>query len=939
MAKDTESPRHRANVIREKQKVYHKYKIGYCLLAVLLIIGFTVSHSALRAETETYELNNGMTVILKENHSSPMIASVIFVKSGSKYESRFENGITHFLEHFLFDGTVNQSREELDLSIRNLGGYLNAFTREDMTAYLVLVPKQFIDYGMTVQADMLFCSTIPESELAKERKVVIEEINRSADSPGSAASAFFTEKAFSGTDYARPVLGYKPFIENISREAIVAYWKKYYTPDRMVMLTIGDFDSESIKATIASVFEQFTDSSGPDAEEAQCCRLTGQNVYDTVANVQSTYIDISIDAPHLSDSSYIPFSLLTEYLGLDEISPLKVALTGGAEPLATEVSVSLDAKKEFSRLNISIISNHADKANEIVTLVTGQLSNMAAHQADPKALQGIKTSIKTNDIYMAEKLHYYAFIIAPMMMSAGWDFIQAYPEMLDQVTWEQARATAGQWLTEPNYVATIVRPVGESGSEPYRPVEMTADEVVAYFDTATFAQYNLDSGKVLNLPEVSKIDFELVDRAEYRREELANGLTLIVKSSPDSKVFAVNVLGRNRTASEPVNQAGITDMVNRLLEKGTASRSATELSQDLNSIGANLTLYDNPWIPYDDRYTTRQFSFIKFETIDEYAVRGFDLLVDMLTAPAFDSTEVEKVRGAMMGVLGRDGTSPANVARDLFYETLFRGKSYANPIMGSNRTIASTTIENLKQHHARMYSPSNMILSIATSHPIDTVVGWVTDRLGNLPAASEPIPAGKAPEPLTKTRSAHKELDKEQIGIYLGGTLPGANSPDAATLDVATSILSSRLYLNLREKQGLAYSTGAGSTFDPDFGWYYLMIGTGIDNYQTALDGLILQIDKLRLDGPTQEEVDRARNALWGRLMSAKLSRINQAYYLGVDDYLGRQPGYDKIFLDQLQKIEVKDVQRVAAQYFRTDKYVLATAGKMETETGPEEEE
>ena len=169
-----------------------------------------------------------------------MIASIVFVKSGSRYESRFENGITHFLEHLLFDGTVNMTREELDGSISDLGGYINAFTRQDVTAYLVLLPKEFIEYGLTVQSDMLFNSTLPEEELPKERKVVIEEIRRSADSPGAPANAFFTQKAYGATDYGRPVLGYEPFINNIPREAIVHYWKQYYTPDNMTALVIGE---------------------------------------------------------------------------------------------------------------------------------------------------------------------------------------------------------------------------------------------------------------------------------------------------------------------------------------------------------------------------------------------------------------------------------------------------------------------------------------------------------------------------------------------------------------------------------------------------------------------------------------------------------------------------------------------------------------------------
>ena len=107
-------------------------------LALLITITITLIINVIpvttQAQTESYKLENGMTVILKEVHTSPMISSMVFVKSGSKYESKFENGITHFLEHLLFDGTATLTREELDASIDDLGGYINAFTRKELTS-------------------------------------------------------------------------------------------------------------------------------------------------------------------------------------------------------------------------------------------------------------------------------------------------------------------------------------------------------------------------------------------------------------------------------------------------------------------------------------------------------------------------------------------------------------------------------------------------------------------------------------------------------------------------------------------------------------------------------------------------------------------------------------------------------------------------------------
>lgn len=902
-------------------------------LVILLLAG------SVAAEETVYQMNNGMNVILMENHSSPMVASMIFVKSGAKYEAKYENGITHFLEHLLFDGTAHLTREEVSKSVEDRGGYINAFTRKELTAYLVLLPSQYIQDGLKVQADMLFNSIIPDEELPKERKVVIEEIRRDADSPTSAAEKFFTQHAYDGTAYARPVLGYEGFIQNIPREAIIDYWKRNYVPSKMTTLIIGDFDSDTMKVTLANIFGAYSneirlanaaDSSmitTPPTPEYSTS-IEGQNRYDTVANVPSTYIDISINAPSVNDSDYYAFDLLTQYLAMDEISPLKKALLSGENPPATEASIYLTTYEEFSRLELGIVTDKAEMADQIIATVMEQLKAIGDHQANPETIEGIKTTVKCDQIYNAEKLHYYGFMIAPMIFNGGWGFIQNYAENIEATTWQQSKKAAAKYLSTPNYVATVVRPITDSTQVAFAPEVLAANDVIAHFDSVKFAGYDLTPAAAITFDTTRTESFALTDNAEYHAETLANGLTVIVKSSPDSRVFAMNILGKHRTVNEPIGMEGITDFVNHMIEKGTLTRSAAELSRDLSKIGANVTLYDNPWIPYDDRYTTRRFSFMKFETIDDFAERGFNLFSEMLLDPAFDSLEVENVRGSMLGMLGRNAASASKIARNEFYQLLLGDQPMARPVAGTSRSIASISAENLKEYHAAFYSPENMVLSIVTGHSIPEVMNWVQHRFGRLTSYGFESKLPVEPEPILEVKTAHTDLETEQVNIYLGGKLPAASSPDQAAIDIATRILSDRLFNNLREKQGLAYSVGAGSTFDQQFGWYYCAMGTGSANYQTAVDGIILEIQKLTLDGPREDEIESARNRIWGRLMSAKLSRINQAYYLGLNNYLGRPERYDQEYLNQLQKVEYSDIRRVCASYFRTDAYLLATAGK-----------
>lgn len=896
-----------------------------------------IAETTVSAPAESYRTANGMEVILKEVHGAPMIASVVFVKSGSKYETTYENGITHFLEHLLFDGTTHMSREELEQSITDRGGYINAFTRKELTAYLVLMPSQLIDYGMAVQADMLFNSVFPEDELAKERRVVIEEIKRNADAPGSDAEAFFTQWAYAGTPYARPVLGYASFIENIPRQAIIDYWKRNYVPSNMTLLIIGDFRTARMKGIVQAIFGEIpgqlsvapTDSASIAEGEAPLVlpHLPGQTRFDTTAAVRSTYIDFSFAAPHFTDDEYMAFDLLSRYLGSDEVSPLARALKGGPAPLATEVSIRLEPYREFSRLDLSIIAPDAQLADSIISTVMQVLTGISSHVAHGSVIDGIKTQARCERVYNSEKLHFFAFMIAPMIMTTGWDFVDSYNDRLSQITWSACQASAREWLDDPRYVVTVVSPPTDSGTAPYRPASIPGEQVRSYFDTTTLMTHDPHIGYDITFPDCGSSLPTFADEASYLRELLPNGMTVIVKSGPGSEVFAMNVLGKNRTANEPPGKAGITDFVNRLLEKGTVTRNAEELARDLALIGARLTLYDNPWIPYDDRYTTPQFAFLKFETTDEFAYRGFHLFTEMILHPALDSAAIEQVRMQMLGFLRRQEASPRNVARNLFFETMFEGKAYDAPVSGTVASIGAVSVEDIRLHHRRLYSPENMILTIVTQRSAEEVMARVNEQFGRLAssgfASAEPEP----PEPDREPATAHRELDKEQVHICLGGSLPGANSDEAAAIKVATSILSERLYRNLRERQGLAYSVGASSTLDRDFGWFYCSTETGAENYQAAVDGINLEIDKLAMEGAHETEIERAKNSIWGSLMRAKLSRINQAYYMAVDEYLGRPVGYDATFLQHLEQVGHEAIRRVTSRYFRADHFVLATAG------------
>jgi zinc protease len=411
-------------------------------------------------------------------------------------------------------------------------------------------------------------------------------------------------------------------------------------------------------------------------------------------------------------------------------------------------------------------------------------------------------------------------------------------------------------------------------------------------------------------------------------EVLPNGLDLIISFNPDSRVFAINILGKNRVANEPDGKDGITDFVNRMLTGGADRMTAEEIQNKLDDIGATVTANDNPYIPYDDRYTTRAYSFIKFETIDEYARTGTELLYDIVAKPSFPESEIGKTKKKVMGIIGMSTGSTYQTCRDLMYKTLFQAHPFEKTILGTPATVGTFTRDDLVAYHKHFYAPNNMIMAVATNIDPDTIKSWIVSTFGEMKKDDTPYATINTPTKPDGVVEVHQEMDKEQVYIYMGMLVPGLKSPDAPAINMASAIISSRLGLNLREKQGLAYSVGMDVDFMPDFGWAVASIGTGFQNADAATSGIISQISALVTNEPLGEELTKAQNSTWGSMLLSRASRINQAYYMCRNEFLGVGYDYENDYLAKIRQVKTPDIKRVVRDYFDLYNMVIATAGK-----------
>jgi predicted Zn-dependent peptidase len=361
----------------------------------------------------------------------------------------------------LFNGTETRNREQLNEGIKDHGGYINAFTQQALTGFLMVIPKEYTDYGIDVQSDQLFHSTLPEAEFPKERDIVAEEIKKDNDNVETRAQDYFNSVVFAGTPYARPVIGFEATIRNVSRDEVMKYYKEHYVPNNMTALIIGDFETPQMQELVNKYFGSIPAGNPPALPEFKVSPPYKAEIQIKKYPTKTTFMQITLPAPLYSDSDYYAFDILTQILNSGESSPLDKALTGGEKPLANEVSASLDIEKEISLLNISIKTDRPENIQPILDATIKVLKELPARKFTAKDISRVVVPNKVDEIKLEEKLHYYGIMKAPYLATCGYGFLEKYIDNLSSVTPEQVGVTAMKFFKSPEFIACAFVPASE----------------------------------------------------------------------------------------------------------------------------------------------------------------------------------------------------------------------------------------------------------------------------------------------------------------------------------------------------------------------------------------------------------------------------------------------------------------------------------------------
>lgn len=829
---------------------------------IALILIFTsvgISQTELPSGISVHRLNNGMDVILIENISLPMVGANVVVKTGSAHETYATSGMSHMLEHLLFNGTTSRTQKELYDDVDRIGGYSNANTGEYYTNYMMVTPTEHIQSGMEIQADMLFNSILPEGKYDKEKGIVLEEIAQSLARPGTQIETDIQSILFGGHSLSLPTLGTYSTIESLPLASVREYYDGNYVPNNMILSVIGNFDSEEMLDWVKDIYGKPSPGSVFRPQDAdfntgfdKSKQPTGGVFHRSHADT-TTMVHLAFELP--SNPAHGVFDLMEETLSV-KIEKVQTAAIKKFGSHIQSVTCHIRQSPIGNFLVAKITMNSDENIGKLIIFLSDQISNIK-FSIRKNAVSAFTSAQKTSFYKSLEKPHMFGIYNAHVFAEKGIDgFLTSFEKELYFIAADALR----RLKIDENPTVIIHHPM----------------------DT--------DSDESANSTSAKLFDHD------------GTGTTLIAKQNVSSPLLAAHYLFKHKSMFE--NEFG-NDAAKILHDCFGQRMKSDKIQKQIEPFGFTFTVNDNPWIPMDNIYLHDDFGYIRVEGLADELEAAIHFLKDAFLNFIPTRSEFFKANTPSFG-----GMSRKNVAKEKF-NTLVDEQIYEQ--FRSEYDCPELTYESLLDFAEKYWTPENVILSFVSPSSPENVnqlfSGFGAEKEKDLISPKE-----KVYRVNTNTVSIEENGGGEQSYLFWG-FMKNMEEADKPALKALSLILSDKIVFDIREKQGMAYRISAGISQRDDIALFSINFGTRPENVDKLLPQFPGFFSMNMLTDVNEASVEKSVNMYLGRMMFRRLSSINQAYYLGHSLYFDGDMNADSEFLEGLKAVRLDDVKRVAKKY------------------------
>lgn len=858
---------------------------------------------ALETMATRHTLKNGLTVLLNEDHSSPVAAVLTHVKTGYFHEEDRLAGMSHLLEHMFFKGTPRRpGPEDIARATKAVGGALNAFTYYEETGYYTVAPSEHLAEALDIQADALANTMIDEEQLRRETEVVLQEGEQKRDSAWAFATENLYALSFDRHRIRRWRIGEPEVLRSWTRDDVMAYYRGTYHPENMILAISGDIVPAAALDLVRRHYEGITGgpryrSDGP-SEAPQC----GPRYRQMRGDIGQR---LALFGFHTTPSFH------TDSYALDMLS---AALSDGRSSrlyqgvrerlgLATAINTFHQTFRDIGYFVLAAESL-TDDIDAAERALIGEIRRIQDEPPSEDEMERLRTRIRARLVFGSEEPLGQARRLASYEAAIGFEHEAEDMERLLAVTPGEISDVARRYLRADNASLLEYVPTGSSIRE--------GDAATVAASFAGPAADRVSGAEPYSSRSTSRVaaPVEAAGAQPAKLIPLPNG-ELAARHSGSQPVVAVEILFRGGRLNETRANAGVTNLMLRSTLKGNKRRSGESLARAFEGMGTSLE-----WLHGLDYWG------FAVHALEDRIEDALTLAAEAIQTPGFAAGEVSRERETMLAEIRRSEDNSSERALDLLDAAAYGEHPYSFPERGNPESLLALTPDDLHAWHAdRIRAP----MLVGAGGMVSAA--RLAELLGNLFPARPAV--GEGPRALpdwTGQVERIEERRRNQTAAAIGFRSVDAASEDRFALDVIGQILSGlggRLFAEVRGRQGLAYTVSAWNATRGDAGMFVAYTATAPENEERARTAILHELERLREEPVAQEELERAVTYIAGaKTISLQTSRA-QARDLSRALVYGREVEASALYVERIRTLTPEDLLAAAQRYFTPDSFAL----------------
>jgi len=852
---------------------------------------------------QKFILKNGLTVIVHEDHKAPIVAVNVWYHVGSKNEKPGKTGFAHLFEHLMFGGSEHAPGRYIDAMEKIGATDLNGTTNADRTNYFEDVPRNALDYTLWMESDRMghLLGALDQKTLDLQRGVVQNEKRQGENQPYGVTRELIAHNTYpAGHPYSWTTIGDMADLDAASMKDVQEWFKTYYGPSNVTLVLAGDIETNTAKEKVEKYFGDTPPGPPVAHQEVWIARMTGshrQIVQDRVPQAR-IYKIWNIPQYGSADADYL--DLVSDVLSTGKTSRFYKRLVYD-DQIATSVNAFVDLREIGGQFYIQATARPGQSLDPVEKEVDEELARFLKDGPTAEELQRVKTDYMANFVRGIERIG--GFGGKSDQLARNQVFLgdpAAYKISLKRVqdaTVEDLKAAANRWLSDGVYILDVLPfpdyQAAAKGADRSKPPE-----------TGTPPE--------LKLPKLE-------------RSTLSNSLKIILAERHEVPLVHFWMAFDAGYAADQSELPGTADMTSSLLDGGTATKNALQISEQLALLGAELRAYSN-----------LDTSLVELSALKEKLDPSLDLFADVILHPTFPESDFKRQQKQALAAIEREENTPIQMALRVLPRLLYGpGHPYGNPLTGSGTTpsISKMTREDLVKFHDTWYHPNNATLVIVG----DTTLAEIKPKLEKLFANWKPaqVPKKNISTVSPPQRSAVYLIDKPgavQSVIIAGAIAPPQVNPKEIAMEAMNDdfggMFASRLNLDLREDKHWSY--GARSILWPARGQrpFFALAPVQTDKTKESLEEMNKQFRGILGAQPiTPEELAKVQANETLKLPGSRETQAEVGQSILDLVRFGLPDDYYETYASKVRALKVGDLEDAAKTVIHPDDLIWVVVG------------